>query len=485
MANTGQGSISVSQKAPPAGGGPPSPPFALTSANSGLHVDAITGIIQLGSDLGAKPLLQDTDIEMAGHQFIINDGGNIQFAIQPFFDRYRFGDVDGVTNGMLIDIDDGGNGIQLGNNSGNGMLISLSNASSQIVLGNVFGNNNNSVFRIDDVNQNFQMYSDPALGATWFSIDGINHQFKFGDAGIFFNGDMLFIDDVNRLTQLGNIAGSLGSRTQLKIDDPAQTIEMGDPSGVVSGAVLALSTALPDGALIYGTTNGPFFRTDPGAGAYQWGDLSGNYNNTKLLMNDAIQNISIISGTVPVGFYMALDVGNDQFNFGDLTPTSNGSAMFIDNVGQLIQIVSGNPQNPFLQLDIGNARYQIGDIDKVGNNMLLDINDATRVITLGRETVSGSGNDMALTIDDAARNIFIGTLSNNSTFMFINEAAAAIRVFCLSGFGINQTPTANSPLAVHAVPAFANNAAALGGGLSIGETYRISIAGTSTLAIVE
>lgn len=68
---------------------------------------------------------------------------------------------------------------------------------------------------------------------------------------------------------------------------------------------------------------------------------------------------------------------------------------------------------------------------------------------------------------------------------YVDATTATITLAAADGVGVNMTTDSHSPFGVAALPAYANNAAATGAGLTSGMFYRISAAGTSAVAVVE
>lgn len=124
MSSAGQGSISMSQKNEPAGS--PGPPFLPTSADNGLSVDAITGKIVFGDDIGGllAMFLSPREIEMNGNLFQFLDGGNRKFLIDPVFPQsYLFGDIDGAQNATHLEIFDAVERVIISSNTASNMLL--------------------------------------------------------------------------------------------------------------------------------------------------------------------------------------------------------------------------------------------------------------------------------------------------------------------------------------------------------------------------
>lgn len=128
MSSYGQGSIAISPRS--VTGGVPGPPFAANSADNGLSVDAISGRIVLGDDIGGvlAAFLSDREIEMAGFLFQMIDSGGTEFLVNPTLGQYRLG---GNTFDYRLLIDATNQNISLANNgtglAGNGLLFDYLN----------------------------------------------------------------------------------------------------------------------------------------------------------------------------------------------------------------------------------------------------------------------------------------------------------------------------------------------------------------------
>ena len=175
----------------------------------------------------------------------------------------------------------------------------------------------------------------------------------------------------------------------------------------------------------------------------RFGDIDGTGAGTMLELSFFTFDIF---ANIPGMLEMSLNTG--IFELGNIGAGNTSKFHLVD--GSALFNFSSNGHR-LLETDGGNSRYRIGDIDGAfGGGLNLDINDAT-----GHTTV----NDTSNTILD----------------------------IILTGIGIGRTASANTAITMPLanLPAFANNAAAVLGGLVAGDFYRISVAGTSTVAIVE
>lgn len=407
---TGFGNLHTSQRnIPAAAPGPPGPPFLPTSANSGLWVDPITGVIQLDGSGGANPLLQNTFIQTP-----------------PF--------VYGVGDMLLF---------------GNGFGLTIDDFNSLIVLGNQAGGA--GVLRIQ---------SD----TMFYAIGGGVHQFlnidptgtlsyKFGDINNSNSGSYFKIDDANLIFQMISVGG-------------AET----------------------------------FFEINVGGGnrQFSFGDVAKFNLDSRIVIDDVLQDFRFYSNNT--GVYLDLNAQTGLYQIGDLTPTANGSQFLIDDTVKTFQMVTNTGTS--LLFDENVKRYQVGDVANTGNGHILDINDATQVVDLGDSvgillrldnsvtpsvlTYFVAVGQRGLLIDGNAQLYGMGDVDAvaGGTAIQINDATAQMNLKAANGVGINSVPTL-SPFAVSGLQPFANNAAAVAGGLGVGDFYRISVAGTSAVAVVQ
>lgn len=225
MSSSGQGSFSHSQKNSPPGG---SPPFALNSANSGLHVDIPTGKIQLGSN-GVNPLLQNTNIDLAGFQFLVDDAGARQFFINPA-GLYQFGDISNANNGNRITVDDINQVYSFRQNANK--ILDFDLVVGQYDLGDITGIGNNSFFRLSDVNQVALIKVGPGQG---LFLNGATLQYQIGDLDGIGNQTVALVDDATASLFIGGL-GNAGIKTDKALCQNNPKWNLGDI--IVAAAVL-------------------------------------------------------------------------------------------------------------------------------------------------------------------------------------------------------------------------------------------------------
>jgi len=269
----GQGSISNHERKIPAGA-----PFAAGSANNGLSVDAISGAIVLGDDVGGilSTLLSDRFIPLGGFDIILtqdgiglkalstinnldnifaglqvinnsagiaaqgavfleNDvgarlevflnGSGFVFApgrseIHPTNGLIAIGDTPLIGNGTIISIDDTASAIRIDSNTGD------------THIGDIFGAGNNSSLLVNDFAQLIQVASG---GFLFLLLDVLAGLYGIGDLNVSLNGTALFVDDVNQRVSINAANGLLIA---------------GDPTLIHTGTILADGAGVAAGTLL-------------------------------------------------------------------------------------------------------------------------------------------------------------------------------------------------------------------------------------------
>lgn len=154
-----------------------------------------------------------------------------------------------------------------------------------------------------------------------------------------------------------------------------------------------------------------------------------------------------------------------------------------------LSFMDDNTTNHYLTLDYNFGIYEIGDIDTSLNGTKFRINDTTKNVSTVLDNVYDIINTAGkrfFFINQGSQSATLGDINTVATgaFFNVNYGIGYCLVSSPLGLGVNIAPNA-SPLAVVGLQAFANNAAAVAGGLIPGDFYRISTAGTSVVAVVE
>lgn len=272
-----QGNLaSFSAKQPGSAG----PPFPVGSADNGLSVNTITGVIELGQTFAAvgNPaiLLHNTEIPMGGFTFRWNNngfnklqlnngagiyqlgdaqaevngthlgildatkeihlasGGNNYLQLDVLNNRYRFGDIDVFNNGMTLDINDGFGSVDLGDINGmfNGAMIEI--LTSGVNLGDTNGITTGANLDINLAQRrlNFQ----DGLGNQFLDINPFNNIYRMGDMSAANNGNFFTVDDATSLFKIKNTALNA-------------VVEMNGIAGF-TGTVAPVNTITVDGGIV-------------------------------------------------------------------------------------------------------------------------------------------------------------------------------------------------------------------------------------------
>lgn len=321
--NIGQGSLGFSPKEVtiPV----PGPPFQPSSADNGLSVDAVTGRIVWGNDLGGTgaELLSDREIEMDNFLFRMMNGGPVanQLLIEPINGLYGFGDLGAVVGGSSLVLDDiarnvvltteiagvpgqpffAGNGIsrvfQFGdtNNIANGLQLQLNDVANTV--------------RIENLTE-LMLFFGPSV-------------FSMGNVSDTLNGSKISIDDLNETF----VFQTLTRMRTLLLEGFSDTQRMGDIDQVLSGLEINLDSLNSRARIL--TTLGAMldFIENVAGNIYEFGDVDGVANLTKVSLDDA-NRIASINGS---GRMLYLNNTLFQYRIGDIQPDANGTNLFIDD----------------------------------------------------------------------------------------------------------------------------------------------------------
>lgn len=438
-----QGSIIVSQKKEPSG-----PPFAAASANQGLSVELVTGIIQLGNAniLSALPVITaQRNIPTSG------GAGSVQF------NRTNIA-LPANTNKISDSI------ITMTRNLNAGGL------SPQITLLNaiVAGNNTTTI------------------------TEKLIQIRKGANAGII---PQFILDDTISGTsnkQFPSSIAIIGSAT----DVPFITI-----TGATAGQIVISQ----------------FSNSDAGAGSsvmskwfannsardfeiIKYADAAGG--GTDLTHTNAAQAapLRIISISTTPEIRMQLSGTNQYINLkttaclmGDLNAVVNGLYIDVDITNG--QIIAHYQAQQMLVLNGATRVFKMGDTSAIFNKNNISINDTSGANQWGYSntinfTAPVGAGARTLSFGQPGTHFNLGDIdaAGNSTMIDIDDTAADkfIRVTAVNGMYINiAIPSTVSRFGVAGLPAFVNNAAAVAGGLAVGEFYRLSAAGTSTVMVVQ
>lgn len=287
----------------------------------------------------------------------------------------------------------------------------------------------NGVFLLNPGARRYAIGELTAANQTFFDVDDTN-QTIFANHS---SGKYLYLDMGIRIFTLGD-HDSTGNDTKFVVKDTSQAASM---EAGLSPSLLTLTGTPGSESLILNIAASPYFSVDLNTNLFMFGDLGGIVNQTNLVLADTAQQGSISSNSFTMLF---LDMANGIFQLGaSAGGTPNTTYFEVDDVNQKIQMATG-----------GNV-----------NGMMISANPGN---------ISAEIGDTATTV--------------NSTVFRLSDLSQTIRMFANNGVGINTTPTL-SPFSVSGLQNFANNAAAVLGGLGVGDFYRLSAAGTSAVMVVQ
>lgn len=382
MSSYGQGSLSFSPRSIP--GASPVPPFPINSADNGLSVDAITGRIVLGNDIGGglADLLSDREIEMAGFLLQLLSAGTRQLYIDPTTGEYFIGDIDGAGNGATWIVNDANNTIAGFNTAGNALILNMQGRVYD--LGDIDGVGNNAFMQIDDLNQylqfrigidnflNVDKFNDVyTLGdlngsATYFYNDAVGFEissgsrpsvgesgyvYQFGDYGATQNDTSLRIDDNVQLAEF-----LFGVDAYLQLDKANESYVLGD----------AQNFAYTLGTFSTGTFNGTYMNAEwtPNNSTGALGmDIGGATNQPNIYNTISIGGVGsrtildldkfeVVHSTAQL---LALDWSLNRYTFGDFqisAPLQNGNYLQIDDTLNLFKVTN----------TLSNAGFEINGV---------------------------------------------------------------------------------------------------------------------------
>lgn len=193
---------------------------------------------------------------------------------------------------------------------------------------------------------------------------------------------------------------------------------------------------------------------------------------------DVIGNANISNATYSSGLFRITNTPTGSYgqaNLGDFNADVNGSAIEIRDDTQRINIGLNIPA----AIPTGTGGLYMGEATGFGYaGFTADYSNDNKnygTYTIGR----GSGLGSLISIQDA------DDLSGGIFSRIQTSGTWLLNVGVTNYIGVSPLDVASFNFNITKIPDFANNAAAVGGGLTIGKLYRTSTAGTSTLKIVE
>jgi hypothetical protein len=219
---------------------------------------------------------------------------------------------------------------------------------------------------------------------------------------------------------------------------------------------------------------------------YLFGDYGNSVNGTCIVIDDVNEICKTRFNNFDSG--ISLNFASFNFKFGDFSGLNSFVWMEIDDSNEVITTYNTNGGSG-IKLDFFNNKFLYGDFNNTANGTHIEINNANNIIT-----TFNSGNQNGLKLEfsggtflfgsfqifdnyyvrcDSSSGVSIGDELNqvNGTFIRVNDNTNQI-VFN------NTTGSYN----FSNVPTFVSNAAALAGGLVVGDIYRVT--GTGNMHIV-
>lgn len=255
---TGQGNISVNQKASSGGS---VPPFPLNSADNGLSVDPVSKKIVLGQSIGAAgnpaQLLSTREIPLNGFDLSINAQG-----VQPELRFY--GLIDNIIANTALFI---------AQNNGN-QYAYLNSAAGTFRIGDIAGSISPNEITIDAPNNLFEFNSG---GFPYLFVDVNNDQFAIGD--------ILSIGTGTVFSLTGSTAGiSTGLNQCLSLDNFNGFYRIGDLNTVKNGSLLDIDSSAQ--LIQIKNTNSPYLFLDVANDTFAMGDFGGFATNTYMYIDN-------------------------------------------------------------------------------------------------------------------------------------------------------------------------------------------------------
>lgn len=326
----GQGSVTVNQRRPPAGGG-----GTLTGAENGLSVNALVNAV-LGNDENdlASPaeLLNNREIVDNGFTLLIKD------AVTPgTTELLRLNSVlvqltgSGAASRSMRVVDQtdilsavlnasGGAGVNL-------LLANLGGTSNQSPSVGLITQSSSWAMEALTTDNHFEI-SETLTGfdKRFLLFDSDNNRSLIGDTDDIFNGTKLIIDDNQQNIEAGTSAGLM-----LSLDQGTGNFQLGDLSNVLSGMRLLLY-GLSSGAVI-SDAQGQYLDLSPSSGLYQIGDVAQTNNGLYLEIDDAGESFLFRAG---FNLLMWLDQSAGEYKIGDINGNTKGLRMFIDDNNDIV-----------------------------------------------------------------------------------------------------------------------------------------------------
>lgn len=287
----GQGSVGYDSLKNFAG----APPFPANAADNGLSVDPVTGRIVIGQTVGAVgdpgQLLSNREIPLKGFSFTLGEALNNHFIVNPTARAYFLGDINTTGNGTNFSISDATQLARI--SSGGGLFLDLNASIGRFRVGDISGLTNASVLEIDDAAQTLKFVSGIA-GDRFLLADVAADIYQFGDIDSLSNSTLLSINNATQYVSVGNTSGEY-----LSLDIANDFYSIGDDFNVTNGTVIRLNNGTGSIAmrgLVNGSIGSNIFGFNTTANFYNIGDLDNMNNGLSLKLNDVNGRCEIDNG---------------------------------------------------------------------------------------------------------------------------------------------------------------------------------------------
>jgi hypothetical protein len=224
--------------------------------------------------------------------------------------RYKLGDIDGVGNGLVIDLDDQTN--------------------RSISIGNVSNSQNGTYATMDDNNQAWSFVSkyNSVPNTDFLTLNWAQGYATLGDRNGSKNGTHILVDDASQY---------------ISIDSRSGIFVSGDVTGTANGSILSINDSV--GLLAFTTDSHNWFKVfGDGVGVAQMGDIDGSFNHTYIEVDDSS---TLINNYVNGHFYVSTPAGNKiidadttnrSITLGDADNNNNGNFIVVDDANRDIRM---------------------------------------------------------------------------------------------------------------------------------------------------
>lgn len=186
-----------------------------------------------------------------------------------------------------------------------------------------------------------------------------------------------------------------------------------------------------DTSIIYAGVLNESLKVTQSLNLYEFGDILGGNNNTRLSIDDSFQLITGLSGG---GRMISLDRLNQIYQLGDVDGFGNGATLEIQDINSSLLFYDSAFASQSMNLNPIAGTYGIGDLNGIGSGNYLLVNDGTNEFTLGgpasRLDIIGdvaqitAGGVLLLSLDNPSGLFRLGDIANagNNNKFAIDDA---------------------------------------------------------------